>query len=112
MAISHQRELPSQVVVKAVGQDSNPVLRALTISDEEDAALELDILEPQAQRLQQPQAASVKQAGDEVVLAIELAKHATGFLFGENNWYSFWPPGAYHSAEPWQVHLQHVFVEK
>lgn len=59
---------------KIVRQNRDPIFRALAVPDDDLRIAEIDVLDAQAKRFKQPQAAAIHQAGQESVLAVEVAQ--------------------------------------
>jgi hypothetical protein len=62
-------EVLAQWTDQAIRQYRDPILRALSVADDDLPILELNILDAKPQGFQQAQPATVEQASDETVLA-------------------------------------------
>jgi len=66
------------------GKHGDPLVSALAAPHRDFVALEIDILDPYLQRLEQPQPRAVEESGDEQVAAIEFGEDGSDFLTGKD----------------------------
>jgi len=74
VSLADALEVCSQRRRKIVGQNRDPILRALAVPDDDLRIAEVDVLDAQAKRFEQSQPAAIHQAGQERVLAVEVAQ--------------------------------------
>jgi len=79
---------PQQVLLErldhAFRQHGDPVLVPFGVAHDDGAALEVNILDAQAEGLEQAQAGAVEELGDELIDAGELGDDAADLVFGED----------------------------
>lgn len=66
-----------------VGQEGHAVAVGFGIVDGDEEVLKVEVLDAQAQGFEQPQAASVEEAGDEIGCAVQVGEDAQAFLVTE-----------------------------
>ena len=112
MRIPYILELTFERIAKCVGQDRDAIFRAFAVADADGSFFGVQVFDTQPQRFHQPQSAAIVEAGDEPEAAVELSEHPSDFGAGEDDWQSLGSMRTYHSSQPWQVDLQHLFIEK
>jgi len=105
-------QLLLQRLHQVLRQHSDPIFAALAVAHQEFAASELDVLDPQAQALQQPHAGTVQQRGDQAHGAAQwLQQHAQ--LAGHQHQRQ--PPlvfGHHDLVQSGQFHPQHLAIQE
>lgn len=66
-----------------LGQEGHPVAVGLGIADDDERVLEVEVLDAQAQSLQEPQAAAIEEAGDEIGCTFQVGEDAEAFVVAE-----------------------------
>jgi hypothetical protein len=64
---------------QVLGKHRHPVLATLAIANDDLAALELDVLDPQAQAFHEPHARAVEEGGDKPLHACHLLEERSHF---------------------------------
>ena len=73
---------------------------------------EIDVLDPQAQRIENPQSRSIQEQCHQARHAIKAAKHGTHLLAREDNRQPLGTFGADHSFNQARIDFQHTAIEK
>jgi len=97
---------------EAVGQHRYPVLQAHDVADDDGAAVELEVLDAQAQALHQPQAAAVEQFGHQPVHARRALDDARCLFPGQHGGQPFGLGGTQRAKRAIQVLAQHLAVQE
>src|SRR5262245_43354143 len=112
MALTYKLDLPSKCVRQRGGQNRDAIFRALSIANDECVPVEVHILHPEPESLEDAQTAAVEKACDQEVLTVEVIEHAPDLGAREDYRQALGAGGAYHVPEPGQIRIQHVFVQK
>jgi hypothetical protein len=72
MALRDHHELPAQAVADPLGEQRGTVVRSLAPANRDLAAVEVDILDPEAEALEQAEAAAVEKLSDEAERGAEV----------------------------------------
>jgi hypothetical protein len=110
--LANHLKLPSQWIDQRVWQYGYPVLGAFAIAHGQHAALQVHVLDSQAERFEDTKAAAIEQARHQVKMAIKLGQHTPDLGARQDDGQPFRPGCANDSSQPRQAHFQHVFVQK
>ena len=110
--LANRFELPADWRHKRLRQDRHAIFRALAISNEHDASLEVDVLEAKPQCFHQSKPAAIHKRCNQPVRALELIEHQSHFGSGQNYREALRARCAYHATQPRHIRLQHAFVQK
>ena len=76
------------------GEDGDPVLRALPVPDDDEAAPDVEVLDPEPEALPEPEAAPVEEARHEPVRPVEFGEDPLDLPQGQDDGEPPGPPGA------------------
>jgi hypothetical protein len=74
--------------------------------------LEVEVLDPERHRLQQPEPASIEKAGDQQHRAVEMPEQRPHLATGEDDRQPTPHRRPHHSIEPGDIHLEYHLVEE
>jgi hypothetical protein len=104
------RKMHTQRIHNGRRQDRHTILTALCVVNDDLTALNHQILDPQAQRLHQPQAAAKKQIREEPRNTIKLSEHRTHFRRSQHHRQPFRAASPRNILEPGKINLQYLPV--
>ena len=85
MNSTHPLDLSMQRLLETVRKHGAAVLRPFPFANDEESRREVDVLDPQSQRLQKTQTSSVENRGDEPRRALHRRKQRPYFFAREND---------------------------
>jgi len=85
---------------------------ALAVADVQPLLLQVDVLDPQGQGLQDAQSAAIQKRRYKPRCAFELAQQVSDFVPGEHDGQPLGPLGVNHALDPAKRTLQHDLVEE
>lgn len=105
-------DLVAEAVRKPAGKDGDPVFPPLAVPDDHLMMVEVEILDPEPQSLQNPKSGTVEKSGDKANVAFELRKDRLHFPAAQNNRQLPEIPGSQEAAEVSGIDAENVLVQK
>lgn len=97
---------------EAIGQDGDAILGPFTVAHNDLSLIEIHILDPQSQALDQAQAGAIKQLGDQLMRAGHRGEDLLSLFFRQDRRETFGLLGTDGVDRALQVFLEHVLVEE
>ena len=102
----------AQRLLERLRQHRHPIFGTLSIADHDLTALEVHVLDAQAQTLHQAQARSIQQRGDQPFVAFQLCKYGLHLATRQHHRQPLGSPGAHQIAEIIDCPPEHVAVQE
>ena len=99
MDLAHSGKMRLERPAEPLREQGDTFAHAFAFADDDLAVAEIDILDAQAQALEQAEAASIEEMGHEAVIAFEVSEDGTRFCAGEDNGPAWRPLHAFHPGE-------------
>ena len=105
-----------QVFVKRLASGNrkscSAVFFSFTVSHENLTVVEIDVLDPEAETLHEPESSSVKEAGHQPLRAFQLQENCAHFVPAKYKGQSFRLLSAFNFVDPIEGVVQHLAVQK
>lgn len=105
-------EVSGEAIAHRAGQHGHPVAAAFRVADRDVTELEVDVLDPEPETLEDPHAGAIEQENGELNCALEVRQNRRNLIAAQHRWQATRLPGADHVVEPLEIQLEDVAVEK
>src|SRR6185437_7078644 len=109
---AHAQELLAEARFHRLGKHGPAILAALAVPNHDQVVAAIEILDPQTEHFEKPQAGTVLQESDESVDAIELGDDPLDFFGRKNHGKALRSIGANNAVDAVERALQDVFVQE
>ena len=106
------RQLQAQRPVQRRGQHHHPVFGPLALAHDDRAVLKIEVLDAQAQALQQTQAGAIKQLTQQPGAVVQRRKKTAHFSLRQHGGQARLALGSADLGQPRHLLFQHVLIEK
>jgi hypothetical protein len=109
---AHDGEMPAQPRLRNARQRHGAVATAFGLADRELVAREVDVLDAETQRFEQPQAASIQERGDEMLHVRQPGQHSPHLRAREHDGQSLRATCTHGVVEAFELAPEHDAVEE
>jgi hypothetical protein len=95
-----------------LGQHGAAILAALAVAHQDFVAAEIEVLNAQVQRFEQPQARAVEELRDEAIGIVQFGQDAIHLVTRQDHWQPLWAGGPHHAGDAAGIDLEDFLVQE
>ncbi len=112
MQLPHSRQVRTEGLAKALGQESDPFPHAFSVVNGDLVITEIDVFDAQTDRFHEAQAAPIEQMDHEAVIALELGENGARLCRGENDGEFGGAANPFDTGDKIKLSIKHLLVKE